>query len=301
MQKRQLKFKSPNSELRLVYVPVKLNREFPFSEPGSQKLYTLDSTPLTHLHHHDVLEIGYCYEGSGIFVVDNKIMPFCKGDASVVFRNEIHIAKSSPESLSSWCFIYLDPALLLNEIGFRDLPQLFACLDGSIDFMNVIIGKDEADLVTVIREIIEELRRQNNLYKDAVKGLTLCFLARLSRTIMKYNPDGILNVGHNDIVRISPALNSIFRNHNRQIHIPELAALCGMCPTNFRRIFSKVMKLSPLEFINHFRIRMASAMLSNTDATVLDISLNVGYESLSSFNRHFKKITGVAPREWRKQ
>lgn len=285
----------------MIHITVPLDPEFPFSEPDGKSLYTLASTPLTHLHYHDILEIGYCYEGSGTFVVGNKIMPFSKGDASIVFKNEMHIAKSSPENPSSWCFIYLDPSILLNDIGFSYLPRLFSCLDGSIYFMNIINDRCDAGLISVIREIIEELRNKNSLYKDAVEGLTLCMLARLSRAFEKSNPGEDLHPVHSDTIRISAALNHIFQNHNRQIRVTDLAAKCDMSSTNFRRIFSKVMKLSPLEFISHFRIRMASALLSNTDASVLDISLRVGYESLSSFNRHFKKITGLSPREWRKQ
>ena len=259
----------------------------------------LDSSPMTHLHHHDAMEIGYCHEGSGIFVVDNKIMPFAAGDACVVFKSELHIAKSSTDTLSKWSFVYLEPALLLKDVGFRELPKLISLLDGNLGFANITHEKEDPILVSVIRQIIDEINGQDEMYQTAVKGLTLYLLTRLSRSILKSNPEGILHAWHSEIVRISPALNYIFSHHHLPIAIPELAEICGMGTANLRRLFLKNMKISPLDFINHFRIRMASALLSSTDASILDISLRVGYETLSSFNRHFKKITGLSPREWR--
>ena len=244
------------------------------------------------------MEIGYCHEGSGIFVVDNKIMPFSAGDACVVFKSELHIAKSSTNTLSKWSFVYFDPAMLLKDIGLREFPQLISCLDGNLGFTNIAHEKEDPLLVSVIRQIIDEIIGQDEMYKTAVTGLTLLLLARLSRSILKSNPEGILPAWHSEIARISPALNFIFSHHHMPITIPELAEICGMSTTNLRRLFLKNMKISPLDFINHFRIRMASALLSSTDASMLDISLRVGYDTLSSFNRHFKRITGLSPREW---
>ena len=299
MQKQQSELKNDRSDLSLVFVPIKLDPDFPFTNYGNQGLYMLDSSPMTHLHHHDAMEIGYCHEGSGIFVVDNKIMPFAAGDACVVFKSELHIAKSSTDTLSKWSFVYLEPALLLKDVGFRELPKLISLLDGNLGFANITHEKEDPILVSVIRQIIDEINGQDEMYQTAVKGLTLYLLTRLSRSILKSNPEGILHAWHSEIVRISPALNYIFSHHHLPIAIPELAEICGMGTANLRRLFLKNMKISPLDFINHFRIRMASALLSSTDASILDISLRVGYETLSSFNRHFKKITGLSPREWR--
>jgi len=46
---------------------------------------------------------------------------------------------------------------------------------------------------------------------------------------------------------------------------------------------------------------MASSLLISTDKRVLDIALETGFPTLSSFNRDFKKQLGSSPREWRKQ
>ena len=55
----------------------------------------------------------------------------------------------------------------------------------------------------------------------------------------------------------------------------------------------------PLEHIITLRIQMATTLLRETTLSILEVSQAVGYDSLSSFNRHFKQHLDLAPREWR--
>jgi AraC-like DNA-binding protein len=70
--------------------------------------------------------------------------------------------------------------------------------------------------------------------------------------------------------------------------------------TNFRRVFKSTMGMSPSEYLHLVRVKMASILLLNSNDSILEISLKVGYPTLSSFNRQFGKIIGIPPREWRK-
>lgn len=53
------------------------------------------------------------------------------------------------------------------------------------------------------------------------------------------------------------------------------------------------------QFVNEFRIKEACEQLKETNATVLAISLAVGFASKSNFNREFLRVTGVSPTQWR--
>lgn len=53
------------------------------------------------------------------------------------------------------------------------------------------------------------------------------------------------------------------------------------------------------QFVNEFRIKEACEQLKESNATVLAISLAVGFASKSNFNREFLRVTGVSPTQWR--
>ncbi|MBE7091412.1 MAG: AraC family transcriptional regulator [Clostridiales bacterium] len=66
------------------------------------------------------------------------------------------------------------------------------------------------------------------------------------------------------------------------------------------RYFKKRTGVAFTEYLNHYRLNRACYYLTNTDKTVLDISLSVGYDSLRSFTRNFKKLFGITAVEYRK-
>ena len=74
-----------------------------------------------------------------------------------------------------------------------------------------------------------------------------------------------------------------------------------MSLTHFRRVFQPGVGRAPLQYLIRLRVHMAAAMLQRTNRTVLDIAMDVGYPTLSSFNRHFKSVTGMAPSQWRER
>jgi len=55
------------------------------------------------------------------------------------------------------------------------------------------------------------------------------------------------------------------------------------------------------DLIGEIRFEAAARLLRETDATALEIALEVGYEDPSHFSRAFKRIAGISPREYRRQ
>ena len=80
----------------------------------------------------------------------------------------------------------------------------------------------------------------------------------------------------------------------------QLAALCSRSVTSFRRCFERATGKSPFEYLYEVRIKAAVNLLKGSDMPVAEIAGRVGYPTLSSFNRHFRRITGRTPSEMRK-
>lgn len=56
----------------------------------------------------------------------------------------------------------------------------------------------------------------------------------------------------------------------------------------------------PMQYLTQWRMQLASGMLRETSAKVLEIALEVGYESEAAFSRAFKRAVGMAPGAWRR-
>ena len=57
----------------------------------------------------------------------------------------------------------------------------------------------------------------------------------------------------------------------------------------------------PNDFINFVRIRKACDLMKRADMSMDEIGIRVGYQTASTFNRNFRKITGNTPYQWKKE
>lgn len=84
---------------------------------------------------------------------------------------------------------------------------------------------------------------------------------------------------------------------DRNLGVERLAGIAGMSPFHFCRIFKKYLNKSPMQFVNHARVEKAKEFLTNSSGSmsVSQIANTVGFYDSSSFNKHFKKETGLTP------
>ena len=81
--------------------------------------------------------------------------------------------------------------------------------------------------------------------------------------------------------------------------VSDLAKLCGLEPTTFRRHFQRTYGQSPRTWIAQERIRVIAAMIRDSDSPIQHIAARGGFRSIPSFNRAFKQLYGVNPQQWR--
>lgn len=74
-----------------------------------------------------------------------------------------------------------------------------------------------------------------------------------------------------------------------------LADRCNMSVSYFRKLFSANVGMSPQQYILHVRLSHAEQLLRATDQQILSISQETGFQTLSSFNRHFRRVYGMPP------
>lgn len=99
---------------------------------------------------------------------------------------------------------------------------------------------------------------------------------------------------------VTMAEHYIIHNHSKSLTLEEVASHVSLSPWYFDRILKKKTGNTFTGYLNNVRIEKAKEMLTTTDLKIIDVGLDVGYQSISHFNRKFKEKTGVSPREFRK-
>jgi len=89
-------------------------------------------------------------------------------------------------------------------------------------------------------------------------------------------------------------------HYQNKIAISKVANLSSLTNEAFCRYFKKMTKLTFTEFVNHYRIDTAKKLLL-LDKNISETCFECGFESLSYFNRTFKKVTGENPLAFKKR
>ncbi len=99
--------------------------------------------------------------------------------------------------------------------------------------------------------------------------------------------------------RVNIAKDFMLSSLEKQIKIEDIAGVAGLSPYHFLRLFKQVFRETPRRYLMSKRLEKAKQLLLNTDMTITDITLEVGFESVNYFSRLFKKTFGTSPTEFR--
>jgi AraC-like DNA-binding protein len=75
----------------------------------------------------------------------------------------------------------------------------------------------------------------------------------------------------------------------------------GYCKLHFNRIFKEYSGVTIAQYIKEKRIEVAKKLLTDTDKTVEEVCVEVGYKDTANFYQIFKSATGISPRQFCKR
>jgi transcriptional regulator GlxA family with amidase domain len=81
--------------------------------------------------------------------------------------------------------------------------------------------------------------------------------------------------------------------------LAELATEIGASRSVLTQRFAQFLGQPPLTYLTHWRLQLAAKLLQTTHKTVIQVALDVGYESEAAFNRAFKREFGLPPAQYR--
>lgn len=151
--------------------------------------------------------------------------------------------------------------------------------------------------------IIQNLEIISKLIKDLIENylnnsfFTLSILYKI--IALSFNGEEfVYNLGNNHIKKIRPAIDYMEKNFAKKTSISQLAEMCNMSVSHFRRTFQCSLGISPLKFKNSLLIEYACELLKSGSVTVSEAADILGFSDIYSFSQTFKKAIGVSPRNY---
>jgi AraC family transcriptional regulator len=89
-------------------------------------------------------------------------------------------------------------------------------------------------------------------------------------------------------------------NFKEAVNLEDAARQAGLSPFHFLRVFSKVVGVTPHQYLLRLRLREAARLLAEGSRPVTDVAFDAGFADLSNFVRTFRRAAGLPPRAFRK-
>lgn len=258
-----------------------------------------DNNDFFMMHFHDCLEINYIINGSGTNFIEDKQFELCQGDIYVINNLERHKALTNGEL--KMLVIVVKPSLVLggNSSDYEFLEPFF---NRNINFSNCIKSgeRDYCKLEEIILEIWSEWNMKEEGFRLVLKSLLLKLFAILYRHYKLNQSIGEgLSEFRKSYDRIRDALDYMHDHFQNDISLDDIAKKSCMNRTYFSSFFKKVMGMGTNQYLESLRLESAARMINLSSHQMMNISLECGFNSISNFNRAFRKYFGVSPTEFK--
>jgi AraC-like DNA-binding protein len=248
-------------------------------------------------HYHPEYEIIFITGSDGTRHIGEHISKYAGSDLAFIGPNVPHLnfdygIRTDYEKI----VVQMKEDFLHDSL--QKIPELSAIKQLFERARNVVLFRGETK-----RQVGERLQRlgQASHFRQFIELLEIFQLLANSP---EYEILGVQPIEQNYNLQDQQRLHKIYhfveQHYQQKIGMPEVLALCHFSPSAFCRYFKRMAQMTFTDFLNQYRINQAKKLLLQ-DHNVTEACYGSGFESLSHFNKSFKRLNGENPMQFKKR
>lgn len=253
-------------------------------------------------HWHHEVELLYICKGKFQIELNLENEFLYEGDFCFVNSGELHQLRGCHPGTVHDAVIF-NPYIL--KFAYHDVIEdevIEPFLAGITSLPHIIrVGEDEYEEIRAMFERFCSLRYypDDMGYLEAKIDLyRMLFL--LKKKKMMVSSDSVLSAADKEkIDRYKRIVTYVQEHFAEKVMLEELAEQVQCNPQYLCHFFKEIAGVPPIQYLISYRLERAKEMLRDTTKTVLEVSMDCGFDNVSYFIRQFKKAEGVTPREYR--
>lgn len=252
-----------------------------------------------HFHKHDEYQLVLIDRGKGKLVVDNSFHDFEDGEIFLIGSNQPHVFRgASISSIIHTVSVFFDMKGTLEYIF--SLPELRGLQSFIVSNSNGF--RVPKYYLNEVREKIQTLQQSEGVDLLIHFFYLLKVLNTISKDIAPLSGAVIKELNDINSIRIVSICKFIKSNFRKEIKLDEMAEKASLTPQAFCRYFKKSTGKTFVSYLNELRISEACRLLVNERYDCISmIAYNAGFNSITNFNRVFRLVKGVSPKEYLNQ
>jgi AraC-like DNA-binding protein len=255
-------------------------------------------------HYHPEIELHYTIRGKGVRFIGDTISNFSAGEMLLLGENLPHTWRCNEEYFQENAGLEVEAIVLhfLPDCLGRDIlslpeayliPKLFENAKRGL----IIQGDAKKRLADMMHSAVNA----TNLDRLITLLTMLKILAEAEEVETIASAHAFYHSNESEIKRLDEIYSYTFTHYKKEISLKEIASIANLSVTSFCRYFKQMTKKTYYDFLTEVRIsHVCRALVEDTLATEV-ICFEHGFNNVSNFYRHFKKVTKMTPREYKKK
>jgi YesN/AraC family two-component response regulator len=250
------------------------------------------------IHTHNKYELNFIVDAEGRRFVSGNISRFLPGDLVFMAPGVPHCWEIDNKEINPKAIV-IHFTRDFFEQNIINVPEFF--------FLQQLIKRSHHGLyikcgdLPKVHVMLTELLNSKSSFESILQILNLLkYITHVNDYETLENPDFQWNLSLQHNSRLKKVYEHVFFNFRGEIRLNEVSSLLGISEGAFCAFFKKNTKKTFSDFIKDVRIGYACKLLvQDTDKPISDVCFDSGYNNFANFNRQFKEVTGISPKEYR--
>ncbi|CCX38371.1 transcriptional regulator AraC family [Clostridium sp. CAG:1013] len=254
------------------------------------------SSNMERTHYHDCFEVYYQISGDRYLLSNGKFTHLEAGDMLWIKSFDLHQSFQGQAPNGIRAVMYFSEEYL-REVFQDRADELLALFTGPFRVMR-LDSPQQRKTLELLYELEQAAGPGQELYARFVFGQLLLLLESWSKTGLPLPQESPSIDPKYD--RIAGVLTYLKSHRSEKLRLEEVAREFFVTPSYLSRSFKECMGITFVSYINHLKIQRAKELLCR-EKSVTQVSMELGFDTLTHFERVFKSITGMSPTAWKKQ
>ncbi|MCI8764624.1 MAG: AraC family transcriptional regulator [Lachnospiraceae bacterium] len=249
--------------------------------------YNDDASDYIPLHWHDELQITWVSQGELEYSINGDTFKLGADKLLLVKNHQLHSSKTIGQDTRTLCINFtpdiFHPLILKNYI----LPLLQR---DAFSYSLLLLSPYQ----------LSPLKKLLNWKNEPLGYFSVSnFLSHIFEQILNEFEEGEDAGNYEEIRLFQTMLSYIHNNYPDPLNVRQIADRAVISKNLCTALFRKYTGLSPIKYLNEYRLYTAKNLITHTDRTISEISADVGYNQISHFIEQFRNSYGLSPLKYR--
>lgn len=246
------------------------------------------------VHWHDAVELTYVYSGSVCHQVNGETVCLREGEGVFINSRQMHLIQTDHKDCSLYCLIF-HPTLLCAS-GYITRQYVASVIEN--ENIPYIIMKKDVDWHREIFEAMADI--DGKIQTDLGPLQVMQNVFRIWQLLYENMEVASYRMIKNQNLSLVKQMILYIQNHySEKLTLQRICQEGGLGKTKSIQLFDQYVHMTPMDYVNHYRIEQATCLLRETDATITEIAEKTGFSESSYFAKMFRKQMGQSPKEYR--